>query len=183
MLDSGYAQKNEFIIKGRFKIDGGSVSGAKIIVEKGGRQVKSIEGDSRFEIGLDFQSIYVVSFVKEGFVTKRLRFDTNVPEDRIEYGFEPFGFSVELFEQYDDVNMVVFNQPVGKISYSELIYEFDYDTDYTKSIQTQIDQAMDEVEVAKEKKVEKKPKKKSEEKKDDGLMNDPIALLYVKPIG
>ena len=151
----GVAQKNEFIVEGRFKIDGGSVGGAKILVEKDGQQVKSIEGDSKFEVGLDFQAIYVISFVKEGFVTKRLRFDTHVPIDRVDYGFEPFRFSVELFEQYDDVNMVVFNQPVGKISYSDLIYEFDYDTDYTKSIQTRIDQAMDEVEVAKVKKIEK----------------------------
>ena len=151
----GVAQKNEFIVEGRFKIDGGSAGGAKILVEKDGQQVKSIEGDSKFEVGLDFQAIYVISFVKEGFVTKRLRFDTHVPIDRVDYGFEPFRFSVELFEQYDDVNMVVFNQPVGKISYSDLIYEFDYDTDYTKSIQTRIDQAMDEVEVAKVKKIEK----------------------------
>ncbi|MDA7835832.1 hypothetical protein N9A49_00330 [Salibacteraceae bacterium] len=151
----GVAQKNEFIVEGRFKIDGGSVGGAKILVEKDGQQVKSIEGDSKFEVGLDFQAIYVISFVKEGFVTKRLHFDTHVPIDRVDYGFEPFRFSVELFEQYDDVNMVVFNQPVGKISYSDLIYEFDYDTDYTKSIQTRIDQAMDEVEVAKVKKIEK----------------------------
>ena len=151
----GVAQKNEFIVEGRFKIDGGSVGGAKILVDKDGQQVKSIEGNSKFEVGLDFQAIYVISFVKEGFVTKRLRFDTHVAIDRVDYGFEPFGFSVELFEQYDDVNMIVFNQPVGKISYSELIDEFDYDTDYTKSIQTQINQAMDEADAAKVKKIEK----------------------------
>ena len=144
--------QNDFIISGKFKVDGGTNNGAKIVVEKNGKQVKQLEGESRFEISLDFQAIYVVSFQKEGFVTKRLRFDTNVPEDRIEYGFEVFPFTVEIFEQYDDINMVVFNQPVGRISYSELIDEFDYDTDYTKSIQAQIDQAMDDVEEAKEKK-------------------------------
>lgn len=144
--------QNDFIISGKFKVDGGPNNGAKIVVEKNGKQVKQLEGESRFEISLDFQAIYVVSFQKEGFVTKRLRFDTNVPEDRIEYGFEVFPFTVEIFEQYDDINMVVFNQPVGRISYSELIDEFDYDTDYTKSIQAQIDQAMDDVEEAKEKK-------------------------------
>lgn len=165
---SAFAQGDRFIIEGRLKVDGGSVSDAKIIVERDGRQVKSIEGESRFEIELDFQSIYIISFVKEGFVTKRLRFDTNVPKDRIEYGFEPFGFQVEIFEQYDDVNMVVFNQPVGKISYSELIDEFDYDTDYTKSIQSQLDQAQEEVAQAKQKKQEEAVKN---EKKIDELTN------------
>ncbi|MEQ9187117.1 MAG: hypothetical protein RLP15_05230 [Cryomorphaceae bacterium] len=154
--------QNDFVISGKFKIDGGTNNGAKIVVEKNGKRVKQLEGESRFEIGLDFQAIYVVSFEKEGFVTKRLRFDTHVPEDRIEYGFEPFPFTVEIFEQYDDVNMVVFNQPVGRISYSELIDEFDYDTDYTKSIQAQIDQAMDEVEEAKEKKADQVVQKEKE---------------------
>jgi hypothetical protein len=38
---------------------------------------------------------------------------------------------------------------------------------------------------SKEKKVDKKVKKKTDDKKDElkTLMNDPIALLYIKPIG
>ena len=42
-------------------------TGAKIVVEKNGKQVKQLEGESRFEISLDFQAVYVVSFQKEGF--------------------------------------------------------------------------------------------------------------------
>lgn len=159
---SSSAQSDKFIIEGRLNVDGGSVNGSKIIVERDGRQIKSLDGQSKFEILLDFQSIYVISFEKEGFVTKRLRFDTHVPENRVEYGFEPFGFEVEIFEQYDDVNMVVFNQPVGKISYSELIDEFDYDTDYTKTIQSQLEQANKDMEEAKEKKAEQASKVKDE---------------------
>lgn len=142
--------QNGLILEGKFKVDGGSNNGAKIIVEKDGKRVQTKEGTSRFEIELDFQAVYLVSFEKDGFVSKKLRFDTHVPEDRIEYGFEIFEFTVEIFEQYDDVNMVIFNQPVGKISFSDLIDEFDYDTDYTKSIQAQIDDTMDEIEDKKE---------------------------------
>jgi hypothetical protein len=150
-----FSQSNKFMITGRFKIDGGSKSGAKIILEKDGRQVKSLDGEARFEIGLDYQAVYTVSFVKEGFVTKRLRFDTHVAQERIEYGFIPFDFTVEIFEQFDDMNVVVFNQPVGKIAFSDIIDEFDYDTDYTKSIQSQIDEVLDEVEEKKEEKAQK----------------------------
>lgn len=147
-----FSQNNQLIITGKFRVDGGSNNGAQIILEKDGRKVKTIEGEARFELGLDFQAIYIVSFVKEGFVTKKLRFDTHVSEERIEYGFEPFEFIIEIFEQFDDVSVVVFNQPVGKISYSDLIDEFDYDTDYTKSIQTQIAEVMEQVEEKKEEK-------------------------------
>ena len=114
-----------------------------------------MDGEARFEIGLDYQAVYTVSFVKEGFVTKRLRFDTHVAQERIEYGFIPFDFTVEIFEQFDDMNVVVFNQPVGKIAFSDIIDEFDYDTDYTKSIQSQIDEVLDEVEEKKEEKAQK----------------------------
>jgi len=158
----GFTQSNEFIITGKFKVDGGSNNDAQIILEKDGRKVKTLEGEARFELGLDFQAIYIVSFVKEGFVTKKLRFDTHVAEERIEYGFEPFEFMIEIFGQFDDVSVVVFNQPVGKIAYSDLIDEFDYDTDYTKSIQTQIAEVMEQVE---EKKEEKETKLIEEQKK------------------
>ncbi|GAB4377311.1 MAG: hypothetical protein Kow0075_05650 [Salibacteraceae bacterium] len=162
-----HAQDNKFIIEGKIKIEGGSANGTKIVIEKDGRRVKTIDASSRFEIPLDFQAVYIVSFEKEGYVTKKLRFDTHVPEERIEYGFMPFTFTVELFEQFDDVNMVVFNQPVGKIAYSELIDEFDYDTDYTKSIQTRIDQAMEEVEQAREEKVKKEAEAQAQQAKID----------------
>ncbi|MFN3875549.1 MAG: hypothetical protein ACK4L7_06520, partial [Flavobacteriales bacterium] len=61
-------------------------------------------------------------------------------------GFTPFEFAVSLFKQYDDLNMVVFNQPVGMIRYNADAGDFDYDTDYTKSIQSQLQSAVDEVE-------------------------------------
>jgi len=150
VLSANTAFGQKLSLMGKLRVDGGSNNGAQIIVEKDGRRVRTIEGTSRFELDLDFQAIYVISFEKEGFVTKKIRFDTHVADERIEYGFEPFGFTVEIFKQYDDVNMVVFNQPVGKIAYDEMIDEFDYDTDYTKSIQAQLDQAMDDVEAAKE---------------------------------
>ncbi|MEZ4721830.1 MAG: hypothetical protein R2813_08155 [Flavobacteriales bacterium] len=165
--------QEKFVITGRFKVDGGSNSGAQIVLEKDGKKVKTVDGSSRFEIPLDFQAVYVVSFEKDGYVTKRLRFDTHVPKERAEQGFFPFDFTVELFEQFDDVNVVVFNQPVGKISYSDLIDEFDYDTDYTQSIQTQIQQVLDEV----EQKKEEKAVKAAEEKKQEEQLNKQVTTL------
>ncbi len=169
----GFAQSSEFVITGRFKIDGGSNNGAQIILEKDGRKVKTLAGDSRFEIGLDYQAIYIISFVKEGFVTKRLRFDTHVPEDRIEYGFVPFDFTIEIFEQFDEVNTVMFNQPVGKISFSDVIDEFDYDTDYTQSIQAKMEEVIEEVEVQKE----EKAKRIAEEEKKNADLNKKVDNL------
>lgn len=159
-----FSQSEELLITGRFKIDGGTNKDATITLEKDGRKVKTIAGESRFEVGLDYQAVYIVSFEKEGYVTKRIRFDTHVLPERIEYGFVPFDFTVEIFEQFDDINVVMFNQPVGKIAFSELIDEFDYDTDYTQSIQARLDQVMEEVEEKKEEKIAEEEAKAEAEK-------------------
>ena len=167
------AQSNEFLINGRFKVDGGSNNEARIVLEKDGRKIKTLSGDARFEIGLDYQAIYIISFIKEGFVTKKLLFDTHVPEIRIEYGFVPFQFTIEIFEQFDEVNTVMFNQPVGKISFSDVIEEFDYDTDYTQSIQAKMQEIMEEVYVQKE----EKAKRIEEEEKKNVVLNKKVGKL------
>jgi hypothetical protein len=79
-------------------------------------------------------------------VAKKLSFNTRVPADAATKGFTPFEFAVSLFKQYDDINIVVFNQPVGVIRYESGLGDFDYDTDYTKSIQSQLQQVLAEVE-------------------------------------
>src|SRR5690606_36660648 len=79
------------------------------------------------------------------FVTKKMSFNTRVPADAAANGFTPFEFAVSLFKQYDGVNTVVFNQPVGVIRYDRTMDDFDYDTDYTKSIQSALDKTMEEV--------------------------------------
>jgi hypothetical protein len=48
---------------------------------------------------------------------------------------------LKYFKQYAGVNTVIYNQPVGKIRFNDVLNEFDYDTDYTKSIQSEITKA------------------------------------------
>lgn len=135
-----------FTINGRLKVDGGSVEGAKVVVLKDGQKERTVSsGLSRFSLELELGHSYVLSFEKDGFVTKKLAFDTHVPASSAENGFQPFEYAVSLFKQYDDMNTVVFNQPVGMIHYDASVDDFDYDTDYTKSIQQQLEQVQQQV--------------------------------------
>lgn len=135
-----------FTINGRLKVDGGSVEGSKVVVYKDGVKERTVSsGLSRFALDLEINSNYVLSFEKEGFVSKKLAFDTHAPAEAAENGFTPFEYAVSLFKQYDDVNVVVFNQPVGMIRYEPDADDFDYDTDYTKSIQSQLEQIQQQV--------------------------------------
>lgn len=143
VLFSGLSNAQEpFKIYGKYMVNGGSVLGAKIKIEKNGVQVKLIEQDkSKFEFPLEYDCDYVFSFMKDGYVTKKVQVSTKVPKEKQTLEFESFKFDVEIFKQYEGVNTVIFNQPVGKIRFNDVLNEFDYDTDYTKSIQSEIAKA------------------------------------------
>jgi len=133
-------------VQGKFTIDDGNSEGATITVSKNNSVIQSnpIKG-SKFALDLDFNSDYVLIFAKPGYVTKKISIDTHVSEAQIAEGFEPLEFQVEIFKQYEGVNIVVFNQPVGKFRYMAEKDDFFYDTDYTKSILSQIQTAEKEL--------------------------------------
>lgn len=138
--------QGKFTINGRLKAEGGDLSGARAVVYKNGEKERTITSNlSKFSVELDLDANYVISFEKEGYVTKKLSFNTKVPADARGGSFTPFDYAVSLFKQYDDINIVVFNQPVGVIRYDPGTADFDYDTDYTKSIQSQLQKVMAEV--------------------------------------
>ncbi len=143
---SGVLAQGGFTINGRVKVDGGSLDDTRLVVYKNGEKQRTVNnGLGKFSLDLDLNSDYVLSFEKEGFVTKKLSFDTHAPAEAITNGFTPFEFAVSIFKQYDDVNTVVFNQPVGMIRYDKISDDFDYDTDYTKSIQSALEKTLQEV--------------------------------------
>lgn len=144
MLVSG---QGKFTVNGRMKIEGGDLSNTRAVVYKNGVKERTISANlSKLSLDLDIGNNYVISFEKDGYVAKKISFNTNAPAEAAANGFTPFDFAVSLFKQYDDVNIVVFNQPVGMIRYDDKTGDFDYDTDYTKSIQSQVQQALAQVE-------------------------------------
>ena len=143
---AGVLAQGGFQINGRVKVEDGSLDGARVVVYKNGEKLRTISsGLGKFSLDLDLNSDYIIEFEKDDFVTKKLSFDTHAPTEAIANGFTPFEFAVSMFKQYDDVNTVVFNQPVGMIRYDKETDDFDYDTDYTKSIQSALEKTMQEV--------------------------------------
>lgn len=137
-LGSARAQE-PFKIYGKFMVNDGSISSGKIKVEKNGKQVSLVEvKKSKFEFALEYDCEYVFSYIKDGYVTKKVEVNTYVPKEKQSLEFEPFKFDVEIFKQYEGVNTVIYNQSVGKIKFNDVLNEFDYDTDYTKSIQSEL---------------------------------------------
>lgn len=145
-LPFAVAGQGRFTVNGRLKIEGGDLSQTRVVVYKDGAKERSItSGLNKFTLDLDINHDYILEFEKDGFVSKKISFNTHAPAEASANGFTPFDFAVSLFKQYDDINIVVFNQPVGVIRYDDKTGDFDYDTDYTKSIQSQLQQVLAQV--------------------------------------
>ncbi len=133
-------------ITGKVRVEGGGLENAKVVVYRNGEKERVLtSGLGKFTMELALDATYTLSVEKDGFVTKKLQFDTKAPASAAAAGFKPFEFSVSLFKQYDDINIVVFNQPVGMIKYDAAVEDFNYDTDYTRSIQARMEAVMEQV--------------------------------------
>jgi hypothetical protein len=121
----------------KFQVDGGSLKDTKVTVYRNGAEVKVYEpGKATMNQPLEFEHEYLIVFSKPGYITKKIAISTkSVPEDTRGDDLD-FDFAVEIFNNYEGINTVVFNQPVAKYAYSKQEDAFTYDTDYTKSIRS-----------------------------------------------
>lgn len=171
--------KKTLTINAKFKIDGGgSLGDAYMVLQRDGQSIETLPGQSSYTLNLEIGADYILSFNKPGYITKKININTTgADEERVEQGFESYPFTVVLMKQYEGVNIVVFNQPVAKITYSKKYDEFDYDTDYTKSIQSAIQKAEDDLKKA-EKEFKKNPPKPA---KDSTMVANKPKAEEVKP--
>ena len=143
------------IVYGKLKIEKGNLDKTQILVKKNGTIIETynLPKNGKFEFELDINADYLLTFNKEGYVSKSINVNTKVPEDASSSeSFQPFQFQVSLFKQLEGIDYVVFNQPVGKIKYSRGLEDFDYDTDYSKTVRRHI-QAVEQKMVEKEKEI------------------------------
>jgi hypothetical protein len=127
------AQTVEVNIK--FDVSKGKHNDSKVTIARDGKEVKAITpAKARLTEVLEYNSDYILTFEKPGYITKRIAINTRkVPKESQEDDLG-FDFAVEIFQQYDGLNTVVFNQPVARYYYDPKEDAFTYDTDYTKSI-------------------------------------------------
>lgn len=165
-------QQSSLQVTANFKIEDGTLEGSYLVLENLITSTsQTIKGSSRINLNLPYNSEFLLSFHKPGYITKKIQIDTRAPEERIKQGFYPVNFDVILFRQYDGVNIVVFNQPVARYRFSRLLDEIFYDTDYTKQIQSAIKAAEEELKQksAEEKKNLELQKKEAAQQKSDSL--------------
>ena len=134
----------DYIIEGKVTIEGNkpAAEGAILVGKLGlsGGSRTSIAADGTYSIKLDFNKEYTLTYTKKGYVSQVYQINTQVEKERIEETFINKEIYVELFQMVDGVNVDLMKQPVAKIFYDEMLYDFDEEENYTASMKPQIEE-------------------------------------------
>jgi hypothetical protein len=122
------------LLDGKVRITGAPLDGAIVVIMGHAGQANVLRsGLAHFEHALPLQSTFLLSFEREGCVTKQLYFDTHVPEEVMERAPFDFPFLVTL-EAIPTGTPFEYAGPVGYIRYYAAQGDFGYDTDYSRKV-------------------------------------------------
>ena len=164
-----YSQ-NTLEIKGRLLLtEGASLKEGKVNLLVNGQFKQSLITDrsGRFKIDLEINKDYIIEFLHDGYVTKKINVNTEVPENFQNKSFQPIAFTVDLPKQYEGVNLMVYSQPVGIIKFYRQTGDFDYDTDYSTEMRNKIDKAEKELAEAHREHLEEQRQKELAERQQE----------------
>ncbi len=119
------------ILDGKVRTKDIPFEGVRLVVERNGIPVDVDTKDLRhFQLQLELQQDYVLTFHKESCLSKSLHIDTHVPELALEAAPFHFPFLVTL-EPNPKGPVVHYAEPVGEINFREDKGDFGYVTDYS----------------------------------------------------
>ena len=138
--------KGYLSIKGTVKIehDNFAVSKVKVFVDGSLDKIYDADKTGRFSFNIDLNKQVVLEICRQGFYSKRLEFNTNVPVEDV--GIWNYKFSIELLPEVDGFDASILDQPIGKIKFVEKIGDFDYDEAYTAEMQKRLKAMMKDYE-------------------------------------
>jgi hypothetical protein len=160
------ADPKSLVVPVLFTIENGNYDLSYVVVKKNGVALFTKTGEKNMKLKLEYGNEYLLCFGKEGYITKQILFNTSLPEGIDTTALEPYKIGVRIFKQYEGVNIVIYNQPVGFIHFIPEDEGFGYDTDYTKSILSELE-ATENILIQKSKEEKKKQENDASDKKKE----------------
>lgn len=117
------------------------LEGAKIIINKDGSQFDTYDpgASGKYEISVPLGSIYDFKFLKDGYLTKIIRFDTkNIPAEDVSGGFQT-DMDITLFVSKEGFNQDLVKEPFGIARFNSQENSIDFDFDYTEKQMAKIE--------------------------------------------
>ncbi len=138
--------KGYLTIRGTVKIerDNFAISKVKVYVDGSLDKIYDADKTGKFTFNLDLNKNIVLEVTRQGYYSKKLEFNTNVPVEDV--GIWNYKFSVELLPEVEGFDATIMGQPIGKIKFVDKMGDFDYDEAYTAEMQKRIKAMMKDYE-------------------------------------
>jgi hypothetical protein len=131
-----------FILKviGKYNAGEGieNLEGLKVILSQGKKQLELIEEEKNFVFELEPDGEYLLTFERNGYISKKLSFITkNVPKLFWNAFQDAIEFAVTLGKQ--PINeLVMYEQPIAVITYNKELDGFLYTVNYAKTAKQKV---------------------------------------------
>lgn len=143
---SAFLNAQSLTIKGKLDKGGEAYKDAEVYLyernEVIGKTKPNWVGKFTFELSLN--SHYTVEVCAEDHVTKKVNFDTRIPDTIQDPSFSTFDFSVLMLEarRIPDERKGIFDYPVGRVYFDPYQEEFRFSTEYTAKIRREFRKAL-----------------------------------------
>jgi tetratricopeptide (TPR) repeat protein len=129
-------------VRGTSEMDMEPLARATASLYEGNTMVKSMQtaGDGSFSFRLEINKEYTIVLEKEGLVSKRISFNTAMPDE--EKGAWMNEFSMGLVKRCEGVDYSVLKEPVDKVSFDNKRREFVSDKEYVTRLRPRIESMM-----------------------------------------
>lgn len=121
---------NAQVIKG-----GSPFQNVDVVLKVNGKTVRQRKtgSDGFFELILEFDSVYVIAFEKEGYIPKSVEVDTrNLPEEDRFIGYDVGMFKMSMSKIQPGVLVGPYKKPMARFVYDPRTQNFVVDRDYKK---------------------------------------------------
>lgn len=140
--EGGAAQEGYYLpVSGRVTDGENKLAGCEVILFKDGERVSAQTTDKsgKFELELDMNASWGIEFHKDGFVAKRMVFDTHLPKMKAddELIIEPMTMEVGMLERerYQGANTDDLDFPFAIVKWNRAMGTFAQDQEYTMGMQ------------------------------------------------
>ncbi|HBX53378.1 MAG TPA: hypothetical protein DEH02_20155 [Bacteroidales bacterium] len=117
------------------------IKGASVNVLLENKVFKSVKtgrkGDFAFE--LPHSKDFIIEGTKRGFVTKKIKFSTKVPQKETKGFMWEYELSLQIFENIEGLDVSPLKEPVAAVKYNKSEEEFDYDQSFYALVKPKLD--------------------------------------------
>lgn len=136
----------EIIVKGQVldETTGDPVRGAMVLVRRDGHSQDLVvtKADGQYELALERGSLYDLAYTAAGCVPKRVAISTKGAPAQLDVPALTMTVDINLFPKLADLNMAVFEKPLGVAVYDSRSRNFIWDERYGKEMRKNIRLAM-----------------------------------------